>query len=606
MSSGRLVLILAVGVVAYSNSLSGPFVLDDVPAIAENASIRDLSLPSVLAPVRGLPVSGRPLVNLSLAINYAVGDLDVRGYHVWNIAVHLLCALLLFGIVRQTLESPALRDRWGARSRDLAFASALLWMLHPLNTEAVDYLIQRTESMMAFFFLLTLYAAGRAGWGRSRRAGWEWTAVAGCALGMLCKESMVTAPVIVVLYDRVFIFDSWSEAFRRRRRLYAGLAASWVVLAAINWSAPRGNTAGFSPDVTPVTYLLNQASLIVNYLRLSVWPRSLVVSYGVPLPIAVHDIIPQFGVVGLLMILTIVALVFRPALGFLGAWFFITLAPTSSVIPIATEVGAERRMYLPLAAVVVFFVVCASAVLDRLKARPPVRVAILTACACLLLAGTMIRNNEYSSALTLAQTVLDRGRRDVGHFMFGTELLAAGRYDEAIPHLKDSLGGDPRAGYALGTAQFKAGKLDDAVVTLRAFVRDHPEFLEVVSARMIVGRSLLAEGRHADAVDEFQGVLRMVPSYVDAHGGLADALIAGDRYGEASAHYREFLRAHPQDFVALTKLGIAQATLGRMDDAVDAFQRALAVNPQNEDARRNLATALADKRERDLANRDQR
>src|SRR5262249_11699858 len=149
---------------------------------------------------------------------------------------------------------------------------------HPLNTEVDDYITQRTESMMALFYLLTLYAAAWASNVRpkSDAAGnmawvtrtWSGIAIVACALGMGSKESMVTAPVMVVLYDRVFVFDSMKKAVRARWPLYAGLAATWIVLVAVNWSGSRIHSAGFSTGVSVWTYLLNQSAMIVRYLRL--------------------------------------------------------------------------------------------------------------------------------------------------------------------------------------------------------------------------------------------------------------------------------------------------------------------------------------------------
>src|SRR5262249_27953133 len=159
----RAALIAIAALLAYWNSFSGPFVFDDVASVVENRQIREWwNVGGLLMSERELPVAGRPLVNASFAFNYALGGLDVRGYHAWNVAVHLACALLLFALVRRTLEQPVLRDRFASRAPDLAFAVALLWVLHPLNTEAVDYVTQRTESMMALFYLATLIASSRA------------------------------------------------------------------------------------------------------------------------------------------------------------------------------------------------------------------------------------------------------------------------------------------------------------------------------------------------------------------------------------------------------------------------------------------------------------
>jgi protein O-mannosyl-transferase len=149
------------GSLAYANAVGRPFMFDDVSAIIDNERIRQLD-PTVFLPERERPVAGRPLVNLSFAINYALGGLNVAGYHIWNIALHLLCGLLLFAIVRDTLGLPRVPSTLGSRSTAIGFAVALIWMLHPLNSEAVTYVTQRTETMMACFYLLTLYAGLRA------------------------------------------------------------------------------------------------------------------------------------------------------------------------------------------------------------------------------------------------------------------------------------------------------------------------------------------------------------------------------------------------------------------------------------------------------------
>ena len=144
------------------------------------------------------------------------------------------------------------------------------------------------------------------------------------------------------------------------------------MLAALNWSGPRAAVGGFSAGASAWTYLLNQTVMITHYLRLAIWPRSLVVFYGWPLPLTLGDVWPYALFIGVLLIATVVAMKRWPTLGFLGVWFFVTLAPTSSIVPIATEVGAERRMYLPLLAVVALAVVGARlvwAVVTRASVR---------------------------------------------------------------------------------------------------------------------------------------------------------------------------------------------------------------------------------------------
>ena len=595
----RAGIIVLVGLLTYANALSGPFFLDDLETVTVNDSIQHLWPPSaVLFPARELPVAGRPVVNLSFALNYAAGGFDVGGYHAVNIALHILCALVLFGVVRRTLTQPAFAARVGARATDLAFAVGLIWLVHPLQTEAVDYVTERTELMMGLFFLLTLYASIRAyderrGARRAEVPDGRSFAVGCCLLGMGCKETMAMAPLLVALYDRVFLYESFAAAWKRRRGLYVALAATWVVLVALSWSGPRSRSAGFGSGVSPWLYLLNQAELIVRYLRLTVWPSGLVIMYGNVRALTLADVWPQALLLVALVAAVAVALRLWPAIGFLGAWFFVTLAPTSSFVPIATEVGAERRMYLPLAAIVTLAVVAVAMLPTKRRPRDGVAgFAVLAVVVSILATLSALRNSDYTSAVTLAETVMSRWPTARAQHWLGAELLAAGRHDEGLTQLRAALPGDPRVHYTLGMTLYRDGNLPDAVSELQAFVAVEPLRIEVPEARETIGRALDREGKFEEALTEFHAVLSMTPSNVVMHGLLGDTLLKEQKFDAAIAEYQTFLRQLPTNVDALTNLGIAYASSGKADAAVDAFGRAVQANPNQPGARRNFARAL--------------
>jgi tetratricopeptide (TPR) repeat protein len=598
----RAGLIVLAGIFAYSNSLSGPFIFDDRFSIVENQHIREWwRLGSSLFPEADTPTAGRPLVNLSFALNYAVGGLGVSGYHLVNIAFHLLSALTVFGIVRRTLELPGLKNRFAGWSTNLGLAVALLWTLHPLNTDAVDYLTERTELMMALCYLLTLYAGIRAWQSRAAALGWEAIALVSCTAGMACKESMATAPLMMMLYDRIFLFDSLKQAIRSRWRFYAALGISWVVLAAVLWSGPRVHSAGFSSCACPWTYLLDQTVMITQYLRLAVWPRELVANYGWVFPATLGDVLPYALFIACLLVLTIVALIRQPKWGFLGAWLFMTLAPTSSIVPIATEVGAERRMYLPLVALVVLAVVAASFVRHVGAAGKAVALVLVSAA---LLAGTFTRNRDYTSALRLARTVVERHPTGVGHLALATELLDAGDRDEAMVHLRQALPDAPRAHYTLGVELFRDGRLNEAIDELQAFVREQPLLIQAVSARQLLGRAFASQQRWPEAVEQYRMVLTMNPSSVqrvETDGLLAAAELGAQSFADAAVHYAEYLKVHPDDVGELNNLGIALIAADRLDEALGVFRHAVDVDPDDAGGQRNFANALFDHRDIDEA-----
>lgn len=612
-SAWALLAIAAALALAYSTSFWHPFIIDDFGSIARNPTIRSLgNLRLVLAPPSESPVAGRPLVNLSFALNYAVGRLDVRGYHVANLALHLVCAFVVFGFVRRTLERPTLSATIGQRSWGVALAVALIWSVHPLASEVVDYLTQRTESMMAACYLATLYASLRA-LDVPRRGRWEVVAVVACAAGMACKESMVTAPLMVVLYDRIFVFETTAKAWQTRWRLYAGLAATWLIVAALMASGPRTLSAGFASAPTSVwTYLLNQFVMVTRYLRLTLWPRSLVLYYGWPRPLTMAEVWPYGLFLASLVAVAVVVSIRRPRFGFLVAWVIVTLAPSSSVVPIGSEAGAERRMYLPLIALVTMAVIGAVVLWDRLEGRWPssrglgtrrtaVSIVTVVLFTTVLGAATLARTGEYASALTMAYTVLARWPSPSAEYLVGTELATAGRHDEAISHLRLAVQGVPPARYNLGSELFAVGRYDESIAELTTFIRDEPRLDATRAAQLLIGRAFEATGRMPEGIARFRQVVADSPSDVDAQGLLAVALVSTRAFGEAVGHYRAFLAARPTDAGAWTGLGISLASTGQPSDAIAAFRQAAALEPQNGHFQVNLAGALLDHGEIDAA-----
>ena len=561
-------LLAAVALVTYWNGLHAPFIWDDDTAIVTNQSIRDI--PGSLVPPLETPVAGRPVVNLSLAGNFAIGELETTGYHVFNLAVLVACALLLFGIVRRTLR------RHGAFSANapidgIALAAALVWMVHPLLSETVDYTTQRTESMMGLFFLLTLYAAIRAR-GNSRGATMsgspKWTAISilSCAFGMATKESMAAAPIAIVLYDLVFEFDSPGDALAARTILYAGLAATWVELGVIMWRWPRSTVGGTA--VSPWIYALNQAQMIARYLWLSIWPRSLVMDYGVPQPLSLGAVLPQAALILAMVAATIVALVRWPGAGFLGAMFFLTLAPTSSIVPIWSEVGAERRMFLPLAALSVLVVVLAARWVEQQRSTTSRRVA--AAAVAIVVAAlairTVDRNRDYASPLTLWQSVVDRRPQGRARFALANELLSASRTDEATAQLRLAVPDYPDARAGLGTALLVQGQFDEGIRVLDAFVQANPSAPNRVPARV-----LLAQG----------------------HRGLAERALTQRNATLAADEARKSVQLDGGNADAHNILGAALASTGDLAGAIPEFQAAVRINPQHPSAVTNLARAIS-------------
>ena len=447
--SSRWPILLAVGIIviaalgAYHNSFSGPFIFDGKTSISENSHIRRLwPIWHVFRAQPGATVAGRPVLSLSFALNYQISGLKVWSYHAVNLAVHILAALTLFGIIRRTLLCKKLRTHFSKASFSLALTCALIWLLHPLQTGSVTYIVQRAESLMGLFYLLSLYCAIR-GFSSAKSRPWYTLAILACAFGIGTKEVVATAPFMVLLYDRVFVSRSFKEALTRRWGLYAGLAATWVIFGALALSAPRGSTVGFGfSGLGWIEYSMTQCKVIVStYLKLSFWPSPLIFDYGWPIVSSFGDIVPHVLVLAALLIATVWALRYNRAWGFLGVWFFVILGPSSSFVPILTEVAAEHRMYLPLAAVVVAVVLGAYVILTRLansvKQRPRLAWAsgYILAVAVIVILGFLSfrRNYDYASEFSLWNvTVLQCPDNPRARNMRGIVYGRKGEYDQAI------------------------------------------------------------------------------------------------------------------------------------------------------------------------------
>lgn len=585
-------LIVATVCVAYRNSLAVPFLFDDVPSILENPAVRSLrAFAESLRPGAdgGLTTSGRPVVALSFLLNHAMGGYHVAGYHVVNGAIHAMAALCLFGLVRRTLLAPGLRARFGPSALPLAATSALLWAAHPLQTAAVTYVVQRSESLAALFVLVTLYAfaraAGTAG-GVARR--WRAVSLSACALAMASKEAAASTPLLVLLYDRAFVSGSFRSAWSGKPAYYAALAATWLILLGLVVSTGgRGGTAGLGADAAPWAYALTQCHAIVRYAGLAVWPYPLVFDYGIGTVRDLGEVLPQALLIAGAISCVVVALVRRPALGFLGAWFLLLLAPSSSIVPVVTQTVAEHRLYLPLAALLVMAVLSAHCVLG-LRAGRWLGLAVVA-----LAVGTMARNYDYRSEVAIwgdASAKLPANAR--AHNNRGQALFRAGDVAGALAGYERALAlqpSYPESHYNRGVALAKLGRLPEAISAYDAALRIDPRYAE---ASNNLGNALVASGRLPEAIGHYDAAIAQRPDFAEAHNNLGSALLQSGRATEAAARFERALALKPDYAEASYNLGNTRAEAGAMTEALGHYDRAVAIRPDYAEAHVNAGNAL--------------
>ncbi|MCC6765946.1 MAG: tetratricopeptide repeat protein [Deltaproteobacteria bacterium] len=577
----RLLPLLIVGgvLIAYANALRTPFLFDDA-GILENPALHEFSW----ATVRG---TSRPLVQLSFALDWALGGANPVGYHVVNVAVHCLAALALYGVAARTLGATA-----------MALAIALVWAVHPLQTESVTYVVQRAESLTGLLFLVTLYGVIR-GAVSARPAPWYGAAVAACALGMLCKPVMVTAPLVVLLYDRTFLAGSWRAAWRHRRRLYLGLAATWgiLLLLLVGQEHESAATAGFAMrDVSLAEFARSQPGVVLRYLRLVVAPRGLVLDYGWPpakgLAVVAPTLALAAGIGGILY-----ALRGRPRPRFLVLAFLLVLAPSSSVIPIR-DLAFEHRMYLPLAPLVALLVLGAwtairRARLGRIRERR-VATAAVAIVVVALVALTIGRNHDYRSPHAMwTDVAAKRPANPRAWSNLAQACLAEGRVDDAAAAARRALAVDPSYAEAhvhLGRALADRGARSEAMAHYAEAIRLKPTSAD---AHNNWGATLADEKRFAEAEPYYREALRLRPGYAEAMNNLAVAVMQRGAWDEATALYAEAMRLSPGYAEPHSNLGNLRIRQGRAAEAIAEYERALALRPDYAEVHFNLALALA-------------
>ncbi|QDU24302.1 tetratricopeptide repeat protein [Urbifossiella limnaea] len=548
---------------AYFNSLHGAFVFDDNVFLAD---------PNLSRPWKSA-LWTRPVIGWSLAANYWLDGTNPRGYHLANLAAHVAAALLLADLVRRVLLRPRFAGRYDATAGWVGLAAGLVWLVHPLNTQSVTYVVQRCESWMGLFYLGAVWCFLRAADG-SRW--WYAAAALSAALSAGCKEVATTLPAVLVLFDRAFLAGSWAGVLRRWR---AHLAVGFVPVAFLLWVTFGGLVSGASEATiglgvklwTPKTYALTQTEVIWHYFRLAVWPTGQVLDYlDWPVRASLAEVWPYAA--GLAAVLAVVAygVVRNRAWAVPAAAVFLILAPTSSIVPIQ-DVAFEHRMYLPLACLVAL----AAGLLAGPAARLPARPVAGAVAALVILLGflTVVRNEDYSSNYRLYKDSAEkRPDNPRARGAYADILRQHGEFAEADAQIKAAVQlprNTAANAVALGNVLFALGDADDAVRYIRGVHAQSPTD-PVVSE--LLGLLLLATGKPAEAVAPLAVARAAKPSDPAVLFRLGSAQAgAGDE--AAAAETFAALKAAAPGFAATL---VTQARQTAMSDAAKPVHLRLA------------------------------
>jgi len=398
---------------AFLNSLDGEFLMDDYCEILDNPLMAS-PWPPWRVMLVGHELPSRPLPYLTFAIDHALWGKRAFGYHLTNLAIHVMAALALFFLTRTTLVSPRLRDAFGRHADVLAASIATLWATHPLHTQAVTYIYQRLESMAGMLCLVSL-AAFAGAVARQWNTRWLAASVAASAAAMFSKEPAVVLPFLIASYDWL-LCGGTTPPQGRRIGFYSALCSTWLMLGvqmAVQSDRYRG-TGAF--DVSPIGYFLTQPRVILHYLRLAFWPTDLCFDMDWPILTRWSQIVPSLVYMTAFGTTVFFGLVRRKAWAWPGVAFLLALAPSSSFLPLAAT-AEEYRMYLALAAVAAAVVLGIHTVIRRWTPPGKAEVLAFGGAATLTLAAVLVlvtltqeRNRVYATPGGVWLDVIEKGR----------------------------------------------------------------------------------------------------------------------------------------------------------------------------------------------------
>ncbi|GFO65403.1 tetratricopeptide repeat protein [Geomonas paludis] len=604
----HILLVLAVGFAVYSNIIWAPFVFDDQPFLAGNPLIKDFGFFTDPQRVLALPVNPdlknnfmlRPVAYFTFALNYALHGLNVGGYHVVNLLLHLVNALLVYLLVWLTLRTPLLRmeggeeaDQPAERFYYLPLAGTLLFVCHPLQTQAVTYVIQRFVPLVALFYIgaLVLYVAGRLAAGKASRNGLYLASLLASVLAMKTKENAFTLPVLILLYEWVFFRGAFTAARLLRLVPFALTMAIIPVklmqLSSMAATAQGGKVAGAVnlvnfKQVSSWEYLMTQFGVVATYLRLLLLPVGQNFDYDYPLQkvfLAPAVLLP----LALLLALAGLGgwLLFRSRrdprcaplalVGFGIWWFFITLSVESSVVPI-DDLIFEHRAYLPsvgflVAAVTgVFFLLPRRAGAPVATSRPAV--AILALLVTASAAAAYARNTVWETPVSLWRDAVSKSpAKHRPHFSLGVALadtLPPWHTDDVNVMLQPM---DARQNEVLG----------EVVREFQTAIKLDPQS---GAAHTFLGGALLVQKRYREAADALTTAARLEPNDGRPHAFMGQVLEAQGDLAGARRKYQEAIALEPSAQYAHLFLALLHLRERRHAEALAEFETAYALSPR--------------------------
>ena len=564
---GWYLALICLPIAVYLNSLQNPFHYDDIHSIVDNPHIRQLeNIPGffvdpTLFSAQAENAMFRPLLLTSFAVNYAIGGYDVWSYHLVGILLHAGCVLLVWGIGRHLLKD------------DLAAGlAALIFGLHPINSEAINYISSRSEVLAGFFILLGFWGFLRY---RERRRGLI-LVVGAFAAGLLSKSTVVVLPAFLLAWNLVFE----REGLRKNGKLYGFLGGVVVLYLGTIWKFLEKATVG-EPVRSYSEQIWTQVKAGAFYLKLLLWPSGLSVDHQFLISDSLFD---PYAASAFLFLISLAWLSWyhrkkHPLPFFLLLWFFVALAP-ASLVPLNVLVN-EHRLYVPSAAFGLVVAYCFDLLRGRgrtwIRGTQAGALVVLVACAW----ATWERNQVWQDEYSLWGDAAAKGQLMARPFIFlGENFARDGRDGDALGAFEKVVQRDPGfspAYAALGKIYRENGQVEKAEMALRKGVQIDPENPDLWEGLGEIFRGL---GRWEECVRAYGKAVALRPEDDALHNNLGNAYQMTGRGKEALAHHRRALEIDPEDARTYLNLGNASLMLGEYQDALAGYRRAVEIDPR--------------------------
>ncbi|MBF0495008.1 MAG: tetratricopeptide repeat protein [Deltaproteobacteria bacterium] len=608
-----LLAICLAGAVIYAQTLHYPFIFDDERIIRDNTHIRikHLSLQELSNAAFKTPVPNRPLEGFTLSLNYYFGKYDVTGYHLTNIAIHLLAGMLVYFVsfltFRRLAKIPdqASPPPHGSPILVMSLVAGLIFVTHPVQVQAVTYITQRMTSLATMLYLLSLlcYIVGResvVGW--RRRTWWAGCLISG-ALAFGSKEIAATLPVVIFLYEWYF-FQNLSLNWLKRSFKYLVIPVVVLVLLTLIFSEGKllhkfseayTILANPTPLFTVWERVMTEWRVVFFYLSLLFYPHPQRLNLLHPITVSHSLFDPITTFLSLLAILGCLGLAVAAArrqrlLSFCILWYFINLVIESSVIKL--EFIYQYRLYLPLFALAVSL----PYLIYRLTSKMVGVGAVISGVVIVALGfSTYSHNLVWRDNVTLWSDVVSKNPLSHGgHGNLGVALMAQGNMREAVNHLRLALRLKPDFGNAyfnLGIILSEQGDEKGAIEHFFKALDSNPSF---AAAHCYLGVILANQGKIEESFSHFYQAVKYEPDSADTHAFLAKALAAQEQSVEAGNHYAEAIRLNEDFAEAHNGLGAIYEQQGKTTEAMNHYLEALRIKPDHYETHLNLGRLLAE------------